>query len=71
MTAPSPFHLSERGYADILRRQRDEAEAEVERLRGALGECRSWCVAGANAIEPRNVFAQVIGTVDGALKDVP
>jgi hypothetical protein len=56
-------------------RQHVEADSEVVNVghasyRGAveaLREVRSWCVAGANAIEPRNVLGQVIGTVDAAL----
>lgn len=38
-----------------------------DRLREGLAEARSSCIAGANAIEPRNVLGRVIAIADSAL----
>lgn len=45
----------------------EDARARVEALEAALRQARSWCITGANAIEPRNVLGQVVGVVDTAL----
>ncbi len=41
--------------------------AETRRLREALRRIESSCVAGANAVEPRNVLGQVLAEARGAL----
>lgn len=44
-----------------------ELEAEVARLREALDEIQSTCIAGANALAPRNVVGRVVAIALRAL----